>query len=61
MVEKEYQEFIDGIDKSLNPLNGTALDRSRNSVEFARKQRVAEKRIFKNPDELRYWLGEGWK
>lgn len=61
MVEKEYQEFIDGIDKSLNPLNGTALDRSKSSVEFARKQRVVEERIFKNPDELRYWLGEGWK
>lgn len=61
IVENEYQAFVNGVDKSLNPVNGTAYDRSVASVEFARLQNVDEERIFKNPSELRYWLGEGWR
>ncbi|MDY4840563.1 MAG: hypothetical protein SO160_13680 [Lachnospiraceae bacterium] len=59
MVEKEYKAFIDGVDKSLNPNRGTAYDRSKASVEFARSQKVPEDRIFMSTEEMKYWLEGG--
>ena len=60
-AEKEYKTFMDGLNKSLNPAVGTPEQRRIESVKFARSQGVPEDRIMKSPEELRYWLGEGWK
>lgn len=58
-VEQEYKDFIEDANKSLNPMIGTATDRRLASIEFAVKQGVVNERIFRSPEELRYWLGEG--
>lgn len=60
-VENEYKQFMENLNCSLNPAMGTPEQRRIASVKFARSQGVTEERIFRNPDELRYWLGEGWK
>ena len=60
-VEKEYKLFMDGLNKSLNPAMGTPEQRRCESVEFAKQQGVSEDRIIRTSEELRYWLGEGWK
>lgn len=60
-VEKDYKAFMDGLNKSLNPAIGTAEQRRIASVAFAREQGISEERIMRTPEELRYWLGEGWK
>ena len=60
-VEREYKGFMDGMNKSLNPVMGTAEQRRIASVEFAKNQGISEDRIMRTSDELRYWLGEGWK
>lgn len=60
-VEREYKEFMDGLNKSLNPAFGTPEQRRIESVKFARSQGVREDRIIKTPEEMRAWLEEGWK
>jgi hypothetical protein len=60
-VEREYKEFMDGLNKSLNPAFGTPEQRRSESVKFARSQGVSEERIMRTPEEMRFWLGEGWK
>lgn len=59
-TEKQYQLFVEEVNRSLNPAYGTSEQRRIASVDFARKQGISEKRIMKTPEELRYWLGEGW-
>lgn len=60
-IEREYEAFMNGMNKSLNPTMGTAEQRRIASVEFAKNQGVSENRIMRTPEELRYWLGEEWK
>ena len=60
-IERQYKTFLDELNKSLNPAMGTAEQRRIASVEFAKNQGVSEDRIMRTPEELRYWLGEGWK
>lgn len=60
-VEKEYKEFTEYANKSLNVDIGTAEDRRIASIEFAERQGVSSNRIFRNSEELKRWLGEGWK
>jgi hypothetical protein len=60
IVEKDYMKFQEGMNKSLNPAAGTSEERRIASVQFARDLGVAEERIMRTPEELRYWLGEGW-
>lgn len=60
-AEREYKDFMDGLNKSLNPAMGTAEQRRIASVEFAKNQGVTEGRIINTPDELKNWLGKGWK
>lgn len=55
-TEKEFGDFMKGIDQSLNPNYGTPEQRRIASVEFARQQGVREDRIFQSPEELRYWI-----
>lgn len=56
LTEKEFASFMKGVDRSLNPNYGTPEQRRIASVEFARQQGVREERIFRSPEELRYWL-----
>ncbi|WP_052107741.1 hypothetical protein [Clostridium novyi] len=60
-VERDYKEFLYGVNSSLNPLIGTAEQRRIASVKFAEKQEVSADRIMRTPEELKHWLGEGWK
>lgn len=60
-VEKEYREFIRDVNNSLNRGIGTSEDRRISSVQFAKKYGVPADRIFENTEDMRYWLGEGWK
>lgn len=60
-VDNEYKEFMDGVNKSLNNQIGTSEQRRIESIRFAGKQGVSPERIMKTPEELKYWLGEGWK
>lgn len=57
-IETDYKKFMNGLNQSLNPTIGTSQQRRIASVQFARSQGVAEDRIFRTPEELRYWLGE---
>ena len=57
-VEKDYNEFLDGMNSALVPESGTPAERRRASVEFAEKQNVSLDRIFRSPEELKYWLSE---
>lgn len=56
VVEKEYQTFIVGANRSLNPQYGTAADRRIASVRFAESQNVDNHRIFRSREELKYWF-----
>lgn len=60
-VEKEYKVFMDGLNRSMNIAMGTPEQRRIESVKFANQQGVSAERIMRTPEELRYWLGEGWK
>lgn len=60
-VERDYRKFVEGLNKSLNPVVGTPETRRAASVKFAREQGVAEDRIIERTEEMRYWLGQGWK
>jgi len=59
-VELGYKEFMEGLNNSLNPEIGTPEQRRKASVEFAQQQGVSPDRILHTPEEMRYWLGEGW-
>lgn len=61
MVKEDYEEFIKGLNSSMNPSAGSPEMRRKASVEFARKQGVAADRIIETPEEMKYWLGQGWK
>lgn len=60
-TEREYKAFLNGLDRSLNPALGTPEKRRTESVNFAKQQCVSTSRIIKTPEEMRFWLGEGWK
>lgn len=57
-VEDEYKAFMEDLNLSLNPALGTPEQRRIASVNFATKQGVDVDRIFRTPEELRYWLGD---
>ena len=57
-VEDEYKKFMEELNLSLNPALGTSEQRRIASVNFATDQGVALERVFRTPDELRYWMGE---
>ena len=58
-TENEYNNFNRDLNNSLNPTMGTAIQRSRASVTFARNQGVSKGRIIHNSDEMRSWLEGG--
>ena len=60
-VEKEYQQFLEDLDKSLNSQIGTPQTRRNASIRFAEHQRVDDSRIIRNEEEMRYWLSNGRK
>ena len=60
-VERDYKEFMEGLNNSLNPNMGTAEQRKISSIKFAGQQGVAFHRIMRSSEELEFWLGEGWK
>lgn len=58
-VEKEYKQFLEDLDKSLNSQIGTPQTRRNASIRFAEHQRVDDSRIIRNEAEMRYWLSNG--
>lgn len=60
-VEKEYKEFIENANKSLNPSFGNATERRIASVDFAVNQGVDANRIFRSNDEVLDWIEDGHK
>lgn len=60
-VEKDYNNFINGMNRSLNSNYGTVSERRIESVKFAKSQGVKEEKIFKASDETLEWIKQGWK
>ena len=58
-VEKEYKEFVNYANRSLNNTYGTAEDRRIASIEFAERQGVSANRIVRTQEELKAWFDEG--
>lgn len=60
-VEKEYNQFLEDMDKSLNLEIGTPKTRRNASIRFAEHHRVDNSRIIRNEEQMRYWLSNGRK